>query len=244
MSILGKVAAVLGGLGGLVALAAPVQAAGPVREVPPPACATMNTTVEMVECASWELEQADRWLNQVYTIVRGDLPDDQAKTLLRDAQRAWVAFRDAACAADADEVRGGTMAPLVEIGCRTFQTKQRARDLGARLLGIDPPRFEAEDVGRQLGAFACDGQLTEARLGLSPTGDTGRELEVQLLVGDGAFVWPIDPKAQEAVCGADVSLWVVENPKVPNCPALAVDDGQCDRILVYWDGREFVTRRN
>ncbi len=241
MNRVGRLAAAIGGL---VVLAAPVLAADPVREVPPPACTTMNTTVEMVECAGWELEQADRWLNQVYAIVRGDLPDDQAKTLLRDAQRAWVAFRDAACAADADEVRGGTMAPLVEIGCRTFQTKQRARDLGARLLGIDPPRFEAEDMGRQLGAFACDGQLSEARLGLSPAGEGGQQVEVQLLVGDEGFRWGVDPASQDAVCGLDVSLWLVENPAIPNCPALAVDDGQCDRMVVYWDGRQFVTHRN
>lgn len=241
MSTWGKVAVALGGL---VAVSAPALGADPVREVPPPACATMNTTVEMVECAGWELEQADRWLNQVYAIVRDELEDDQAKTLLRNAQRAWITYRDAACAADADEVRGGTMQPLVEIGCRTGKTIQRARELGVRLLGIDPPRFEAEDMGRQLGAFACDGQLSEARLGLSPAGDTGREVEVQLMVSDAGFSWPVDPKAQDAVCGVDVSLWLVENPKIPNCPALAVDDGQCDRMVVYWDGRQFVTQRN
>lgn len=224
-------------------LAAGVATQAPAApEVPPPSCETMATTVEMVECASWELDVADRWLNQIYAILR-DERDDQGKALLRDAQRAWIAMRDATCAYEADEMRGGTMASVVDIACRTQLTRERARLLGAPLEGSDPPRFIADDGGRQIGAFACDGQITEARLGLSPR-EGALPVEVQLMVGTGFLTWPIDPTRQDAVCEPDVSLSLAVNPEDPECPALVVQDTACDGILVYWNGTEFVTQRN
>lgn len=211
-------------------------------DVPPPACETQQTTREMVECAAWELEVAERWLNQVHGIIHDEM-DDQGRALLRDAQRAWIAWRDAGCGAEADEARGGTIAPLIEVSCRTEQTELRARALSRRLEGADPPPFIADYMGRQVGVFACDGRMVEARLGLRPVEPAGT-VEVDLMVGTGFLSWPVDPRRQDALCGADVSLWLAINPENPACPALAVEDGLCDRFLVYWDGTQYVTQRN
>ena len=94
----------------------------------PNVCVTQATTVEMIQCADWHYKQADRWLNQVYK-NQSKYKDAPAKKLLRDAQRAWIKFRDAECQSQRDAGRGGTIVPLFEIGCLTSMTENRARAL-------------------------------------------------------------------------------------------------------------------
>ena len=52
------------------------------------------TTQGMVECFGAAYEAWDSALNDVYGQLRASLADDEASAL-RDAQRAWIAFRDA-----------------------------------------------------------------------------------------------------------------------------------------------------
>ena len=51
-------------------------------------------------------------------VIDANLPetDRGARLALRDAQRPWIAKRDAACAAEASTVRGGRMKPWVLFG--------------------------------------------------------------------------------------------------------------------------------
>ena len=53
------------------------------------------TPLRADRAASEEMRQSDADLNRVYQKALAAMPDDDAKTKLRESQRAWVAFRDA-----------------------------------------------------------------------------------------------------------------------------------------------------
>lgn len=103
-------------------------------------CAEAVTQLEMTFCAEMEWMAADDDLNDAYgharvamkAIDRG-LPAAErgAETSLRDAQRAWITFRDAACAAEGYSAHGGSAEPMVIYFCRARLTEQRADDLWA-----------------------------------------------------------------------------------------------------------------
>lgn len=98
-----------------------------------------GNTAQMVECANRIFDRADRelnvaWKESIAALEREDRTLDDHREpradIARTAQRAWLAFRDAQCAADADsEARGGTLYPLVYIGCRTDMTRARTQQL-------------------------------------------------------------------------------------------------------------------
>lgn len=53
-----------------------------------------GNTADLLEIIQAEVELQDKWLNELYKDLRAKLNDEQ-KTALRDAQRAWLAWRDA-----------------------------------------------------------------------------------------------------------------------------------------------------
>ena len=62
-------------------------------------CANAMDQATMDECAGKDFDAADKKLNDAYKQIEGRLKDNAgSKKLLVDAQRAWVAFRDAECA--------------------------------------------------------------------------------------------------------------------------------------------------
>jgi uncharacterized protein YecT (DUF1311 family) len=88
---------------------------------------------EMNAQARKDFEKADAELNEVYRSVIAGLPDEIAVDLLRKAQRAWVAFRDADALSHSDEMRDGSAAPLLLYGQKTRLTKDRVKYLRERL---------------------------------------------------------------------------------------------------------------
>ena len=101
-------------------------------------CATAETQQDMNACAELDWQAADSALNASYAramiMMQGidaDLPADQrgAADTLRRAQRSWVMFRDAACAAEAYTMYGGSAQPLLTYGCMARLTAARADDL-------------------------------------------------------------------------------------------------------------------
>ena len=54
---------------------------------------------------------------------------------LRDAQRAWIAFRDRACEVEGMRYEGGSIQPMIVAGCLERLTRARSEDL--RLLAED-----------------------------------------------------------------------------------------------------------
>jgi uncharacterized protein YecT (DUF1311 family) len=93
-------------------------------------CANAQDQATMNECAGKSFAEADKKLNHAYRQIEGRLEDDAAsKKLLVDAQRAWVAFRDAECNFQGGpRESAGSMYPMVVAGCQESLTNDRLKD--------------------------------------------------------------------------------------------------------------------
>ena len=95
----------------------------------PDCSSTSHMTIPIIRyCAAKDLENADKELNARYTEVRKDL-DTQGKRMLRDAQRAWIKFRDLNCSWESDFYRGGTHQPVAGTFCVLRMTEARTKEL-------------------------------------------------------------------------------------------------------------------
>ncbi|MDB6120333.1 MAG: hypothetical protein JWO08_4114 [Verrucomicrobiaceae bacterium] len=82
--------------------------------------------------------KADKALNQAYRELLATLDPDGAK-LLKESQRAWIAYRDAEAKFAADEARGGSMAPMLFSGALGYLTDERTKHLKQRMGGQETP---------------------------------------------------------------------------------------------------------
>ncbi|MFO1013693.1 MAG: lysozyme inhibitor LprI family protein [Caulobacteraceae bacterium] len=87
-----------------------------------------DTTQGMVECYAAERERQDARLNSIYQSVIRRLTPSQAAAL-RQSERAWIAYRDANCAAKLDVLEWGTMSRLTAADCLVSMTIQRTIEL-------------------------------------------------------------------------------------------------------------------
>jgi uncharacterized protein YecT (DUF1311 family) len=105
-------------------------------------CDDPQNQMEMNVCAGIDFDRADAELNAVWreAITEARARDreinrqyDQRPTTeakLREAQRAWIVFRDAHCTVQGyEEARGGTMEPMVYGACRAALTRERIAQL-------------------------------------------------------------------------------------------------------------------
>lgn len=118
-----------------VTLALTLAAPAAAQEVD---CQNAMAQMEMTFCAEQDWQRADRNLNDAYKAamaemkaVDSNLPKAQqgAAAHLKAAQRAWISFRDEACAAEGYMMHGGSAQPMVIYGCRATLTEQRAEGL-------------------------------------------------------------------------------------------------------------------
>lgn len=110
-------------------------------------CGSLATQAEMNICAGQEYQKADQQLNLVYKQVLAPLNKEQTEKL-REAQRAWIAFRDANCIAQAFDYQGGSIYPTIYNGCLTEVTKTRIRELNQVYLSAPEaaPLVNTEDL--------------------------------------------------------------------------------------------------
>ena len=87
-----------------------------------------GVTVEMLNCSAAEIELQDTRLNKAYKEVMVQLSQSRKKQL-KDAQRAWIKFRDANCKFYADAEGGGSMVGLNSSDCIMSTTASRAIEL-------------------------------------------------------------------------------------------------------------------
>lgn len=101
-------------------------------------CDDAQTQTGMTQCAEWDWAAADEELNGVYGQAVAWMQDTDralsaaergAEEALRAGQRAWVEFRDNACLAEAYPFLGGSMQPMVQMGCMARLTWARVGDL-------------------------------------------------------------------------------------------------------------------
>lgn len=86
-----------------------------------------ETTVGMVDCIVFETLAWDTILNREYKALTGKL-DEEQRAALRDAQRKWIAFRDADCAFPQVFIRGSLARPW-GADCVMQHTARRALEL-------------------------------------------------------------------------------------------------------------------
>jgi uncharacterized protein YecT (DUF1311 family) len=93
-----------------------------------------GVTLTMKICASYRWRVEDSRLNQIYKQALAKARESGYEASLIRAQRAWVAFRDAACTYEGEiGAGGGTAEGLYVLSCKENLTKQRADRLVAVL---------------------------------------------------------------------------------------------------------------
>jgi len=87
-------------------------------------CANASTQTEMNTCAAQQYQAADKTLNQTYqtAIKRAAAPQ---RDLLKKAQQAWIALRDADCALIGSGTEGGSVQPMIVNQCLAEKTNER-----------------------------------------------------------------------------------------------------------------------
>ena len=85
------------------------------------------STAGMVQCVGVELTVQDTALNAAYRSLVADMTPDQ-KAGLQKAQRAWIAFRDADCAARYSP-DWGSMSTITANFCMLRRTVERTIEL-------------------------------------------------------------------------------------------------------------------
>lgn len=101
-------------------------------------CNNAMNQMEMNFCAAQQYGYADEDLNLAYQLAitqaremdqyisAGEVP---AEDMLRQAQRAWITFRDLACDLESTLARGGSMQPLIYYSCLERETRMRTESL-------------------------------------------------------------------------------------------------------------------
>lgn len=94
--------------------------------------ANASTQMEMNTCAAAQFQTADKKLNETYqnALKRAEPPQ---RDLLKKAQIAWIALRDADCALVSSGTEGGSIQPMIASQCMTDKTDEREAFLASLL---------------------------------------------------------------------------------------------------------------
>ena len=111
-------------------------------------CNNAQTQADMTNCARQDFEKADKQLNAVYKKAMANQValDKQSAEIspeyvgavkaLKKAQRAWIDYRDGHCEGVSYEAAGGTMQPMLELGCKATLTTNRIKELRELIQGM------------------------------------------------------------------------------------------------------------
>jgi uncharacterized protein YecT (DUF1311 family) len=95
-------------------------------------CDNAQTQVEMNLCAQMRFQKAEAELNSLYNQLLALVKNDEKKLVVQ-AQRQWLAYREAHCKIYEEMYKGGSMLPMVIFGCREETTLSRIKELKAVL---------------------------------------------------------------------------------------------------------------
>jgi len=85
-------------------------------------------TAAWVDCLNKAWKSSDAKLNKIYVHVQQNLIAEDLQRLIV-AQRYWVQFRDANCAAAYGLYGGGTGGPPARLACLEKDTRERTKEL-------------------------------------------------------------------------------------------------------------------
>ncbi len=102
-------------------------------------CSVPMEQLELNDCAYRLYERSDGWLNDAYaeaiaaTRARDPLTGSHHEEALREAQRAWVTYRDRHCELVGDSWGsvGAQAQPMIHAGCLQTETELRTDTLRA-----------------------------------------------------------------------------------------------------------------
>lgn len=96
-------------------------------------CVNALTQFAMNQCAGKAYRAADATMNQVYRKLVSMLDEEEEKAQLKEAQTAWLKYRDTNCEYVADQYKGGSIRPLIEASCLEDMTKRRTTELKTQI---------------------------------------------------------------------------------------------------------------
>ena len=109
------------------------------EDVRPVDCSNAQTQADMNQCAADDYRKADAAMNAQWAETRAAMlawdkatppsQDNGAAKRLLASQRAWLAYRDAACDVEGYSVEGGSMQPLIVSSCLAELTTRRTEEL-------------------------------------------------------------------------------------------------------------------
>ena len=95
-------------------------------------CSDANSQAEMNICAGKEYKAADATLNRVYQQLVAML-ESAEKDQLKEAQIAWIKYRDANCDFVGDQYKGGSIRPMIYGLCLADVTRNRTAELRGQI---------------------------------------------------------------------------------------------------------------
>ncbi|TPI41797.1 DUF1311 domain-containing protein [Mesorhizobium sp. B3-1-9] len=126
-------------------------------------CAAAKTQADLATCTAANAASADAGLNAVYKALAGRLAPANLKRL-RDAQRAWIPFRDKECAFRTQPYADGSVYSTLIETCRAELTKARLAQLQHQL---QCPEGDLSCVP-QSGGSAAPAKAAPATAGAAP----------------------------------------------------------------------------
>jgi uncharacterized protein YecT (DUF1311 family) len=100
-------------------------------------CADAQSQAEMNMCWGKEYKAADARLNKTYQEFASKL-DESEKVQLKNAELAWLKYRDLNCEFVADQYKGGSMRPMIAAICLADVTNSRTTELKAQMKEREP----------------------------------------------------------------------------------------------------------
>ena len=97
------------------------------------ACGDMANQGDMNECFVKAYKKTDAKLNRVYQALLKKLDDAPTQKLLRDAQRAWLTYRNTQCTFETSDSNGGGIHPTASAHCLDEKTAARVKELESQL---------------------------------------------------------------------------------------------------------------
>ncbi|MAP18803.1 MAG: hypothetical protein CL626_07200 [Aurantimonas sp.] len=93
---------------------------------------------EMGACGGAWMEREDARLNEAWQALLAELPEE-SQEMLRDEQRAWLAYRDRTCLFYLDPATYGSIGRHLSYpSCRAFVIAQRMQALNEILVSVAP----------------------------------------------------------------------------------------------------------
>lgn len=91
-----------------------------------------QSQMELNEEAAKDFAATDKKLNEIYQSLMAKI-STSGQAHLRDAEKAWIDYRDRECAFETLGTVDGSVHPLVLLNCKSRLTSQRITDLEAQL---------------------------------------------------------------------------------------------------------------